>query len=411
MIEFTIKGRKVTSADFGDKLMKALLEEALSAYGEQLHGKASSIVDPRTGKHAPVFVRTIGQSGWTISTSGGVAVARAIEKRLGLNSGEVRGVNEPANQKRTVYLAHASENKNLAEPIARGLRVRGIEVWFDQWEIGYGDSLRRKMEQGLGECTHFVVLLTPVSAKKPWVNEEIDAGLMRAVEGTARFIGLRHELPLSAISPFLRTRLTPEFDGTEAGLEELAAQIYGVSRKPPLGDVPRYVQVHTLGSTWSAAALAVAEYFVRKSNHGLANEPDSSYEQIQEETQLPMADVRIGILDLESAGLLTKRDYTGRRSVNPKSDLFVAFDAHFMPWDPEKDARDLAVHLFNLEASTTKVSEVAKALGWEPRRFNAASAYLVTARIVKAQEHFGGGSYWPQLYVMGDELLRFVRSL
>ena len=34
---------------------------------------------------------------------------------------------------------------------------RGIDVWYDNWEIGYGDSLRRKMEEGLSECTHFVV--------------------------------------------------------------------------------------------------------------------------------------------------------------------------------------------------------------------------------------------------------------
>lgn len=110
-------------------------------------------------------------------------------------------------------------------------------------------SLRRKMEQGLGDCTHFVVLLTEASIAKPWVNEEIDAGLMGAVEGTAKFIGLRHNLPLSSVSPFLRTRLTPEYVPEDEGLDALAAEIYGVSRKPPLGDKPRYVQSYEAGST------------------------------------------------------------------------------------------------------------------------------------------------------------------
>ena len=89
--------------------------------------------------------------------------------------------------KRLVYLAHATEDKALARPIAEGLIARGIDVWFDQWEIGLGDSVRRKMDDGLGDCTHFVALLTHTSLKKAWVNEELDAGLLAAVEGTAKF--------------------------------------------------------------------------------------------------------------------------------------------------------------------------------------------------------------------------------
>src|SRR3546814_11196876 len=84
------------------------------------------------------------------------------------------------------------------------------------------------MEEGLGDCTHFVVLLTATSIGKAWVNEEIDAGLMKAVEGNAKFIGLRHELPLASVSPFLRTRLTPEYQNGEAGLDGLAAQILDI---------------------------------------------------------------------------------------------------------------------------------------------------------------------------------------
>src|SRR5690606_13056448 len=112
-----------------------------------------------------------------------------------------------AGQVRRVYLAHATEDKGLAKPLAEGLLARGIDVWYDNWEIGFGDSLRRKMEEGLEGCTHFVVLLTEKSIKKSWVNEEIDAGLMRAVEGSAKFIGLRYQLPLASVSAFLRTRL------------------------------------------------------------------------------------------------------------------------------------------------------------------------------------------------------------
>src|SRR3546814_10978354 len=122
--------------------------------------------------------------------------------------------------------------------------ARGIDVWYDNWEIGFGDSLRRKMEEGLGDCTHFVVLLTATSIGKAWVNEEIDAGLMKAVEGNAKFIGLRHELPLASVSPFLRTRLTPEYQNGAAGLTEIAAQLPDLPRNPPPGGTPRSPHHH-----------------------------------------------------------------------------------------------------------------------------------------------------------------------
>lgn len=411
-IEFRRDGRKVSQNDFVEGMMDDAIEQVMTNYGSDLHGKAASVVDPETGKHVPVFVRRIGRQGWRIHANGSPAFARALEARLGLNKGEVYGMSEPAPRERLVYLAHASEDKALVKPMAEGLMQRGIDVWYDNWEIGYGDSLRRKMEEGLGNCTHFVVLLTETSIGKPWVNEEIDAGLMGAVEGTAKFIGLRHDLPLAAVSPFLRTRLTPELQQGEAGLDALAAEIFGVSKKPPLGEKPRYVQHHEAGSSWSASARVVAEYFVRNSEHAQSMDPQASYDDIQQATGLPMPDVRIGVLDLVGAGLLERQEYVGGDAhIWPNADLFVTFDADFMDWNPESDARDLAVHLLNLATDHADAGQVAETLGWPPRRFNAAAAYLVSARIVEPIEYLGGENYWPCGFMMGDELLRFVRSI
>lgn len=402
----------VSQNDLFKNLEKVLLDNAIEAYAAELHGKAASVVDPDTGKHAAVFIRRVGRESLTIHTNGSPGFARALEERLGLNKGEVHSVDEPAARERLVYLAHATEDKPIAKPIAEGLVERGIPVWYDTWEIEYGDSLRRKMEQGLGNCTHFIVLLTKASIGKPWVNEEIDAGLMSAVEGSAKFIGLRHQLPLASLSPFLRTRLTPEFVPSPDGLDALASGIFGVSKRPPLGEKPRYVQLHEPGSTWSTAARLVAEYFVRNSGHAKPMDPQADYAAIEQATGLPRADVRIGVLDLSGAGLIQKQEYLGGESTLwPKADLFVTFDKMFMDWDPELDARDLAVRLLNLGTDQIDCAEVAESLGWPARRFNPAIAYLVSARVVKSREYFGGGDVWPPAVGVGDELLRFVRSL
>uniref|UniRef100_UPI001952C053 hypothetical protein n=1 Tax=Enterobacter roggenkampii TaxID=1812935 RepID=UPI001952C053 len=89
-----------------------------------------------------------------------------------------------------------------------------------------------------------------------------------------------------------------------------------------------------------------------------------TYAKIQQENLLPMHDVRIGVLDLTGAGLLEKQNYIGGEGhIWPKVDLFVTFDADFMDWSPEKDARDLAVHLLNLETDQAHASNVGSTLG------------------------------------------------
>ncbi|ARW16876.1 hypothetical protein S101446_01750 [Komagataeibacter europaeus] len=57
-------------------------------------------------------------------------------------------------------------------------------------------------------------------------------------------------------------------------------------------------------------------------------------------------------------------------SIWPRADLFVTFDKQFMDWDPEQDARDLAVRLLNLDTDYVDRAEVAGSLGWPACRFN-----------------------------------------
>ena len=51
------------------------------------------------------------------------------------------------------FICHASEDKDLARRIATDLHRSGIDTFFDEWEISAGDSLRRKIDEGLAACT------------------------------------------------------------------------------------------------------------------------------------------------------------------------------------------------------------------------------------------------------------------
>lgn len=72
-----------------------------------------------------------------------------------------------------VFLCYAHKDKTLyAEPLARGLRSYGLEVWIDEGSIRPGGSLKDRISKGIGESDYFVVLLTPNSIDSEFVNPE-----------------------------------------------------------------------------------------------------------------------------------------------------------------------------------------------------------------------------------------------
>ncbi len=240
MFEFRQNGRKVTMERFMEDMKRKTIEAGMKALEQRIHGAAASIVDPETGKHADVFVRRKGDEGLILRTTGSAAFAREVEKRLGIDSGSIVATKRGDTNLPVVYLAHAFEDKEaLARPLANRLMENGIEPWFDEWEIRAGDSLLRKMEEGLDNCTHFLAVLTPTSLNKAWVQTEIDAGFIKAVGGKSKFIGVRCGVAVDDLSPFLRTLHSPELRiGNDDDISKLIADILGVSRKPPLGASP-----------------------------------------------------------------------------------------------------------------------------------------------------------------------------
>jgi hypothetical protein len=72
-----------------------------------------------------------------------------------------RSVRTPA-RRSDIFLSHASEDKTpIARPLYMALRKAGVNVWFDEAELTLGDSLRRKIDDGLAHCRFGVVILSP----------------------------------------------------------------------------------------------------------------------------------------------------------------------------------------------------------------------------------------------------------
>lgn len=323
------------------KMMKNIEEQALemgmAAIEKNVRGIASSIVDPETGKVPVVRVRRKGNSRAEVLTSGSEAYKAILNKELG--GVDISGV-EVCSIQPLVYLAHASEDKGVARPLAEALMACGINVWFDQWEITGGDSLRRKMEQGLGDCTHFVALLSEKSINKPWVQEEIDAGFVLKVNNSCKFMGLRLGLEVSTLSPFLQAQLVRAYaPDNQVLFDELKDDILGVGRKPVLGALPSYVNSTPEGLVgWSDAAIAVAKEFVVSSPDGMSMSPMYGLAEVMTNAGLSEDVALDGLMDLEARGLLHVSRTMSSCTWWPEPALFVEFDEHFMGWLPSDDA-------------------------------------------------------------------------
>src|SRR5581483_8753321 len=95
----------------------------------------------------------------------------------------------PAGEQRDVFISHASEDKDeIARPLAEALLARHHTVWFDEYELTLGDSLRQEIEKGLAHSRLGVVILSQAFFAKNWPQQELNALYARLISGEPNVI-------------------------------------------------------------------------------------------------------------------------------------------------------------------------------------------------------------------------------
>ena len=94
-----------------------------------------------------------------------------------------------------VFISHASEDKDeIARPLAEALRDLGMRVWYDEFELKLGDSLRRKIDQGLARSRFGILVLSQAFTKKGWTNYELDGIITKVVSGEQTILPIWHNI-------------------------------------------------------------------------------------------------------------------------------------------------------------------------------------------------------------------------
>ena len=327
-----------------------------------------------------------------------------VKERLGIEETEESVSESSQATPPRVFLSYTSADNELAKKTAEALQAAGIETWWDQWCIYPGDSLRRKIDEGIGGCTHFLVLLTPRSIDKPWVNQEMDAGLVRSLKDQCKFLPVRSDLPTDRLPPLLSGLHSPSIT-TDQDIAQLISDIYGVSRKPPRGAPPAPVARSAGTNTgYSPAANAIARLFVERSELGLYADPQYDIEDIMLETGLSREDTKDGLYELSR---FFKE--SGEHAL-VQGALFTEFDRYWKDWIPADDARRLAADLVNDPSFPHSPEAIATQYGWGARRLNSALHYLLDRRLIDCRNFIGSGDFAVFGIRGNDQTRRFVKG-
>ena len=110
---------------------------------------------------------------------------------------------DQSNKQYDVFISHASEDKaDIVRPLAEALRAEDLEVWYDEFELKIGDSLRRKIDQGLANSRVGLVVLSQSFINKGWTNYELDGIITRSVSGEQVLLPIWHKLTKSEVIAF-----------------------------------------------------------------------------------------------------------------------------------------------------------------------------------------------------------------
>jgi hypothetical protein len=109
-----------------------------------------------------------------------------------------------------VFISHASEDKPFVKSLADRLRIEGVNIWYDEYSLKLGDSLREKIDDGLKKCQYGLVVLSPDFFIKKWTRKELDGLASKEIIGTNVILPIWHNVGFNevfAFSPLLADRI------------------------------------------------------------------------------------------------------------------------------------------------------------------------------------------------------------
>lgn len=128
------------------------------------------------------------------------------------------------------FISHASEDKDtLVRPLAAALAHAGFRVWYDEFELKVGDSLRQRIDHGLASSAYGIVVLSHAFFAKNWPQYELDGLTSRQMVGEKVILPIWHNVTKDEImqySPTLADRLA--LTSADQSVSNMVKELSGV---------------------------------------------------------------------------------------------------------------------------------------------------------------------------------------
>ncbi|MCK5136121.1 MAG: TIR domain-containing protein [Bacteroidales bacterium] len=115
------------------------------------------------------------------------------------------------------FISHASEDKDeLVRPLAEKLAEMGFNIWYDEFELRVGDSLRQKIDKGLSVSSYGIVVLSEAFFAKNWPQYELNGLVAREIDGEKVILPVWHNVTKSDVlkySPSLADKIALSSSG------------------------------------------------------------------------------------------------------------------------------------------------------------------------------------------------------
>ncbi len=104
------------------------------------------------------------------------------------------------------FISHATEDKeSIVRPLANILITRGHKIWYDEFQLTVGDSLRKKIDEGLIYSKYGIVILSRDFFRKNWTEYELNGLVAKEMNGVKVILPIWHNVTRDEVLKFSPT--------------------------------------------------------------------------------------------------------------------------------------------------------------------------------------------------------------
>ena len=132
------------------------------------------------------------------------------------------------NEKPLAFISHDSRDKSFVRQLAEKLQSMRCPVWYDEFSLKVGDSLRESIDAGLKETSKCIVVLSPYFISNPgWTKAEFNAAMNKHISsGGSVILPIWHNISKAEVEEYSSLIIDTVALKSDMDIDELARKLF-----------------------------------------------------------------------------------------------------------------------------------------------------------------------------------------